>query len=228
MLSLGCPREGALRGGMERDARGYVTVAAGSRDYRYISCSEGCATLHPFNSPQSWPAEQRPGQVGRRSDPQMSAGAGLDAPPVDTCDGEPMLAGEARAIARKYYIAGFFALPWLWATSVWLFFPHLKGGDPVVKYCEALSQLSAPAICSGLLWPRLTPRRAPARWRRRPPLRSLVCGLHAAAAPLDAHLLDRGPAAAGPDHVRQNGRHQARPGGRRVWRMSAATARSCA
>ena len=61
----------------------------------------------------------------------------LDVAPVSTVDGELLLASEARTTARRFYIAGFFALPWVWLTSIWLFAPHWRsGGDPVVKHCE--------------------------------------------------------------------------------------------
>lgn len=61
----------------------------------------------------------------------------LDARPVETIDGDPLLASEARTLARRYWLAGFFALPWLWATNVWLFWPDFRHGrDPVVKLCE--------------------------------------------------------------------------------------------
>lgn len=72
----------------------------------------------------------------------------LDAPPVKTCDGDFMDASEAREISRKYYIAGFFALPWFWAVNVLLFLPDCfsNRGDPVVAKCESPLSSNRPKL----------------------------------------------------------------------------------
>ncbi|KAL6780821.1 PEN2 [Auxenochlorella protothecoides x Auxenochlorella symbiontica] len=59
----------------------------------------------------------------------------MDEEPVTTCDGERVLAQEARRSARLYFLLGFLALPWLWACSVWLYLPALRQphGDPIVR-----------------------------------------------------------------------------------------------
>lgn len=61
----------------------------------------------------------------------------LDVDPVETCDGCSFDAPYARTMARRYYILGFFGLPWFWAVSAWLFSPNIKGGgDAVVQKCK--------------------------------------------------------------------------------------------
>lgn len=61
----------------------------------------------------------------------------LDVDPVETCDGCLFDAPYARTMARRYYILGFFGLPWFWAVSAWLFGPNIKGGgDAVVQKCK--------------------------------------------------------------------------------------------
>ena len=60
----------------------------------------------------------------------------LDVDPVGTCDGCLFDAPYARKMARRYYLLGFFCLPWFWAVSAWLFSPNIKGGgDAVVQKC---------------------------------------------------------------------------------------------
>lgn len=68
----------------------------------------------------------------------------LDAPPVQTVDGDYLASLEARKTARRYYAVGFFCLPLFWAVNVWLFWPHAWGsnGDPEIKKC----QFRCPAI----------------------------------------------------------------------------------
>lgn len=66
----------------------------------------------------------------------------MDAPPVLSVDGNLFLAHEARITAKRYYIAGFFGLPWFWACNIWLFFPDfVHGTDPVVKQYTRKSAL---------------------------------------------------------------------------------------
>lgn len=61
----------------------------------------------------------------------------LELPPVVTCDEDVMPAVQARRTSRLYFYLGC-ALPWFWATNVWLFWPDFRhdGGDAVVAKCE--------------------------------------------------------------------------------------------
>ncbi len=62
----------------------------------------------------------------------------MDIEPVCTCDGDLMLATDARKLSRRYTWAGAFLLPWFFATNCWLFWPDLvHGRDPIVKKCES-------------------------------------------------------------------------------------------
>ena len=79
--------------------------------------------------------------------------AGLDAPPVKTCDGDFLLNADARAAARRYYLAGF-VLPWCAATGAWLFLPDLTGGTAaaVQLYARRSAALFAVWLLA-LAWP---------------------------------------------------------------------------
>lgn len=61
----------------------------------------------------------------------------LSLPPVTDVDGVVLPAPQARTAAKRYYYAGFAALPWFWAVNIWLYFPDFwHGRDPVVAKCE--------------------------------------------------------------------------------------------
>lgn len=62
---------------------------------------------------------------------------------VESVDGELFTVQQARAQARRYYLAGFALLPLFWGANAWLHWPSLKGGrgsgppvDAVVRDCE--------------------------------------------------------------------------------------------
>eukprot|EP00879_Flechtneria_rotunda_P001446 GHRR01001599.1.p1 GENE.GHRR01001599.1~~GHRR01001599.1.p1 ORF type:complete len:101 (-),score=0.03 GHRR01001599.1:1162-1464(-) len=40
------------------------------------------------------------------------------------------------------FFAGFALLPWLWAVNVWMFWPGLRQGDPVVKTCKQVCRIA--------------------------------------------------------------------------------------
>lgn len=81
-------------------------------------------------------------------------GAGLDAPPVKTCDGDFLLNADARAAARRYYIAGFI-LPWCAATGAWLFLPDAlgRGSDAAVQAHARRSAALFALWLLALAWP---------------------------------------------------------------------------
>ena len=77
----------------------------------------------------------------------------LGAEPVATVDEDLLPSAEARRTCRLYFYAGFAALPWFWATNVWLFFPDfLHGRDPVVKRCERGGGRGAPWGAQEVIW----------------------------------------------------------------------------
>ena len=89
-----------------------------------------------------------------RSGTAADRAAGLDAPPVKTCDGDFLLNADARAAARRYYLAGFL-FPWCAATGAWLFLPDAlgRGTDAAV---QAYARRSAALFALWLLalaWP---------------------------------------------------------------------------
>eukprot|EP00879_Flechtneria_rotunda_P005327 GHRR01005614.1.p2 GENE.GHRR01005614.1~~GHRR01005614.1.p2 ORF type:complete len:112 (+),score=11.05 GHRR01005614.1:162-497(+) len=57
----------------------------------------------------------------------------MDSLVVENIDGEPLDRDKARTLAKRVFFAGFALLPWLWAVNVWMFWPGLRQGDPVVK-----------------------------------------------------------------------------------------------
>ncbi|KAI8469172.1 MAG: presenilin enhancer 2 [Monoraphidium minutum] len=74
---------------------------------------------------------------------------------VESVDGELFEVAEARAQARRYWLAGFALLPLFWAANAWLHWPTLRGrggGDPVVrKY--ARDSAAAFAVSAALFLP---------------------------------------------------------------------------
>ena len=87
--------------------------------------------------------DHAPGGVAARA-------AGLDAPPIKTCDGDFLLNADARAAARRYYLAGF-VLPWCAATGAWLFLPD--GTDAAVKWYARRSAALFALWLLALAWP---------------------------------------------------------------------------
>ncbi|KAG7672400.1 hypothetical protein Ndes2526B_g09088 [Nannochloris sp. 'desiccata'] len=85
----------------------------------------------------------------------MDRQEGLDAPPIATCDGDYLLSSEARQTAKRYYLIGWFLLPWFWVVNVWLFWPHFwhSNGDFVIKqYTRKSAVMTAVYTCLLLPW----------------------------------------------------------------------------
>jgi|EP00889_Picochlorum_renovo_P001161 hypothetical protein len=67
----------------------------------------------------------------------------LDLEPHMTCDGELMDALEARMISRRYYMMGFFGIPFFWGVNAWYFSSDSQSPsqDPVVSRLVFKSRL---------------------------------------------------------------------------------------
>lgn len=65
----------------------------------------------------------------------------LDLEPHMTCDGEYMDALEARMMSRRYYMMGFFGVPFFWGVNAWYFSSSSSPGSPSPSQDPVVSRL---------------------------------------------------------------------------------------